>query len=391
MSANDPSAQDKRDRLSKALGAAFLSHQVESLERSVDSLTFSCDGRLLPPPRPTSTGRTVQVNSTSNHRNGPIMKGGSDTRSGTSGVKRPIKVVDASVLVHALPVVKRWLRQDTHQLVIPLQAFSTLDALKKAPAALYDLAHEATRFLESQLAIAQRIEMVLGGPGPEADAKIRLRAQAAGEEVSWEQVEQFFQIPPKAYPLVNQDPPVDSENEGPTDVIEPRLPSAQDLPCSWRSPLQCALFFASQSPKHLFVLFNTLHLLDVVAPPPPAIPFISGSAKRAPPPSLNYLAISSGDTLARFVQTHYERSIPLYVVPSSEVVAAKEWLKALAKETATAKGNLSQGAKPDSKGSKSMGSAHAKRRSGTTGDRGGAGSKGGRRNGAGTEGKLFVP
>ncbi|SCV68433.1 BQ2448_554 [Microbotryum intermedium] len=391
MSANDPSAQDKRDKLSKALGAAFLSHQVESLERSVNSLTFSRDGRLLQPPRPTSTSRTAHVGSASNHRNGPNAKGHSEPRSGTNGAKRPIKVVDASVLVHALPVVKRWLRQDTHQLVIPLQAFSTLDALKKAPAALRDLAHEATRFLESQLAIAQRIESALGGPGPEADAKIRLRAQAADEEVAWDQVERLFYIPQEAYPLVNQDPPLDPESEDATEVIEPRLPSAQDIPRSGRSPLQCALFFASQSPKNVFVLFNTLHLLDRmgVATPPPALTSSSGTGAKTSPPPLDYLAISSGDTLARFVKTHYERSIHLYVVPSSEVVAAKEWLKALAKETA-AKANPS-GGKADPNETKSRGSAHAKRRSGTTGDRGGAGSKGGRRNGADDEEKLFVP
>ncbi|GAA5947001.1 hypothetical protein JCM10213_007270, partial [Rhodosporidiobolus nylandii] len=93
--------EQKRQRLSRTLGAAFLAHRVSELEASVDKLTFSRDPRLA----------------------GSGGRGGRGGRGGAIGTrqgKREIRVVDASVLIHALPVLKRWVREDTYQIVVPL-------------------------------------------------------------------------------------------------------------------------------------------------------------------------------------------------------------------------------------------------------------------------------
>lgn len=94
------------------MGAAFLSHQVAQLERSVNSITFSRDARLYDPGR----------------RGGRGGAGGSESRthsrahaSEKSEEPRQCRVIDASALVHALPLIKRWVRENTFQLIVPLQ------------------------------------------------------------------------------------------------------------------------------------------------------------------------------------------------------------------------------------------------------------------------------
>lgn len=85
------------------MGAAFLAHQVTQLERSVDSITFSRDARLYDPSSASRRGR------------GPGSGGG------RGGTKREVRVLDASALVHALPLLKKWIREDRYQLVVPLE------------------------------------------------------------------------------------------------------------------------------------------------------------------------------------------------------------------------------------------------------------------------------
>lgn len=87
---------EQRDRLSKAMGAAYLAAQVRQLEQSVDSLQFSRDARLYDGkrnPAPPSSATRV----------------------------RERRIVDVSALVHALPLLKRAVREDTYELVVPLQ------------------------------------------------------------------------------------------------------------------------------------------------------------------------------------------------------------------------------------------------------------------------------
>ena len=110
----------QRDLLSKRMAAALLQHQVTELERSVDSINFSRDSRLYDP---SSRGRGGRGG-----RGGPGRGVGA---GGRAGGQRERRVVDASALVHALPVLKRWIREDAYQLIIPLQGQSGNDALCK--------------------------------------------------------------------------------------------------------------------------------------------------------------------------------------------------------------------------------------------------------------------
>ncbi|BGP21714.1 hypothetical protein Rt10032_c01g0417 [Rhodotorula toruloides] len=322
----------KRERQQKALGAAFLAHQVSELEKSVDMLAFSRDPRL---------------------HGGRGGRGGRG-RGGGSGEsrqdKREVRVVDASALVHALPVLKRWIREDRYQLVVPLSALSTLDLLKKAPNPLHDLARDATRFLEGQLDIARQIQAAFSPA--DADARTRLRAQRQTEETPWSEVEKLFKVPegwvvelPEG---VEVPPPAVGE-----EAESLPLPTANDIPRDLRSTTQCLLHFhlaaRTSSPVDtapVGVVYNSL----LATPPPLADPLnrlVAHSAAisvdpsdpsssprrktREPAPLPDFLALSSGDALSYYLSTFFPSIInPLYVIPSTEVVAASSWLKAQA-------------------------------------------------------------
>ncbi|GAA5949119.1 hypothetical protein JCM21900_004866 [Sporobolomyces salmonicolor] len=382
----------QRERQAKALGAAFLAHQVSELEKSVDTLTFSRDPRLY------GSGRGGGAR-------GGRGRGGAAAGGARQGqVKREVRVVDASVLVHALPVLKRWVREDLYQLVVPLSALSTLDVLKRSPPPLHDLARNATRFLETQLNIARQIQAAWSGA--EADARIRLRAQASHEEMSWSEVEKLFAVPegyivemPKAEDGTPLCLPVGEAGEEPA---PPPPPTANDIPRHLRSTLQCLLYFHARSqarpspsksdspPTPSIVLYNSL------IPTPPLIPasllsllhstsirnksFLDSSA--APPP--DYLALSSGDALAYYLSTFFP-AVPHYAIPSSEVLAATQWLTSQATAMAAAKEAAGGGG---GRGGRGGGRGRG------DGRRGGSGAGGRNGRGGGSEGPsrtLFVP
>lgn len=103
----------QRQRQSKALGAAFLAHQVSQLEQSVDTLAFSRDSRLY------SRGGSRGGARGGNARG--ACRGGANAASGVHlDRQRPVRVIDPSALVHALPVLKRWIREDKYKLIVPL-------------------------------------------------------------------------------------------------------------------------------------------------------------------------------------------------------------------------------------------------------------------------------
>lgn len=119
--------------MSRALGAAFLSHQVEQLEKSVNTPqgawrekknTFA--NQRLPPFKQAGQRR----------RNGRESDGDIDFRRRRShedyeeSKDADVIIVDASVLVHALSQVKKWCRDGRQEIVIvPLEG-----ALKQWPA-----------------------------------------------------------------------------------------------------------------------------------------------------------------------------------------------------------------------------------------------------------------
>ena len=127
--------------MSRALGAAFLSHQVEQLEKSVNNRTPGAENwRDRRVPRSDQAGR----NPTEQHHNSP----GALTSRRVSGSPpkqriddRPLRdplekkqkrgrnakdadiiVLDASVLIHALGQLKKWSRDGREEIIIvPLE------------------------------------------------------------------------------------------------------------------------------------------------------------------------------------------------------------------------------------------------------------------------------
>ncbi|GAA5994965.1 uncharacterized protein JCM10292_004458 [Rhodotorula paludigena] len=406
--------QQKRERQVKALGAAFLAHQVSQLERDVDTLAFSRDPRLYGGARGRGRG------------------GGRGGASGAAGPRagaaheahREVRVVDASVLVHALPVLKRWVRQDQYQLVVPLSALSTLDLLKKAPQPLHDLAREATRFLETQLDIARQIRAAFSPA--DADARTRLRAQRQEEEISWTEVEKLFVVPedwvvelPEGVEL-----PVPEEAAEPAPL--PR-PAASDIPLHLRSTLQCVLYFhlhrAPSTPPDSPV--GVIYKSNLSTPPPlasslaklvssssasttrssapssprkPRRPTDSTSSSSAPPEP-DFLALSSGDALAYYLSTFFPSvslgsgAPPLHAVPSTEVDAAGAWLRQQAQ--AMARMRDAEAGSGRGRGGGGEGRGRGRGRGGGGGGRGRGGGRGGAGQGGGSGGgahkTLFVP
>lgn len=123
--------------MSRALGAAFLNHQVEQLEKSAASGNW----RSRAPNTQASTKRAQHPGN-----NAPIATSGKQApRKKAAGmlviprdtppasVRRSMEdekdadvvIVDASVLVHALHQVKKWCRDGRHEVVIvPLEGVS---------------------------------------------------------------------------------------------------------------------------------------------------------------------------------------------------------------------------------------------------------------------------
>ncbi|KAM0751678.1 hypothetical protein T439DRAFT_216282 [Meredithblackwellia eburnea MCA 4105] len=420
-----PNSNDQRDKLSKAMGAAFLAHQVSQLERSVDKLSFSRDPRLA---------------------NGPLVARRGGAASGAGGLNRKeIRVLDASALVHALPLVKRWIREDTFHLVVPLDVFSTLDILKRASGPLHELAREATRFLEVQLDIARRISQdktfVPKNPR-DMDPRVRLRAQQKGEELSWAEVESKFRVPadwPTPPPLPPRGPGEESD-DNPEIEEDSYVPTPQDIPRTLRSTLQCALYFSQLSSPpsiaiHETVSFDPTPLIIASTTRRQAshkdqtttseathhsgsLTPVSGNKQERQ--DIDFDILASGSSLAYFSSTFFPAPsssksdassqsvtvsgfnsaespvavINFYRIPSTEILAAKDWAKALA--AARAGDSEAQGSRNVSgNGGKSRGGdgkGRGGRGGGSRGDdgrRGGGNPRGGR---GGSGGKwLFVP
>lgn|ERR1700753_3002973 len=127
--------------MSRALGAAFLSHQVEQLEKSVNNRTVGTSkwrDRRAPHSDQTARG------SSENHRNstnpltssrvsGSPPKQRTNDRSlrdstdkkqkrGEETKDADVVVLDASVLIHALGQLKKWCRDGRGEIIIiPLE------------------------------------------------------------------------------------------------------------------------------------------------------------------------------------------------------------------------------------------------------------------------------
>ena len=108
--------------MSRALGAAFLNHQVEQLEKTVtNDRSGNWRDRRQQDHNSQPTRGIIQKRT-------PAGKPLSPGRKRAEDKDADVIVVDASVLVHALNQVKTWCRSDRKELiVVPLEgAFSPL-------------------------------------------------------------------------------------------------------------------------------------------------------------------------------------------------------------------------------------------------------------------------
>ncbi|KAK2467564.1 hypothetical protein APHAL10511_000419 [Amanita phalloides] len=222
MTDEGPTVSAKQLAMSRALGAAFLTHQVEQLEKTVNARAASGASGNWRDRRQATTKSNAGVGGGSHHyrdripasqqqqqqqqqqgkharkipgappsmaKSAPAVVGttkkkltqpphGRDSpasnrrlsdeerdkyrdRGGGFGNKDvDIVVVDASVLVHALYQVKRWCRDGREEvIIIPLEALNTLDLLKKGTTSLAQRARAASRILEAQVGTNPRIRV----------------------------------------------------------------------------------------------------------------------------------------------------------------------------------------------------------------------------------------
>ncbi|OBZ73376.1 hypothetical protein A0H81_07215 [Grifola frondosa] len=160
--------------MSRALGAAFLNHQVEQLEKSVSNAGSGGNWRERRNPDawrndPKRANVNIKI-AKKRDMQGPERDSSdekamrSEREHGREDWHGPkdadVIVVDASVLVHALPRVKKWCRDGREEVVIvPLEALNTLDLLKKGTSPLAQRARAASRILEAQVGTNPRIRV----------------------------------------------------------------------------------------------------------------------------------------------------------------------------------------------------------------------------------------
>jgi len=156
--------------MSRALGAAFLSHQVEQLEKTVSDVGPGA-GNWRDRRTPNNRGhnhpdgkRSRMQPAQPRRRDGDNLEMGDepDRKGPGRDVKEPkdadVVVIDASVLVHALTQVRKWCRDGREEIIIvPLEALNTLDLLKKGMSSLAQRARAASRVLEAQVGTNPRI------------------------------------------------------------------------------------------------------------------------------------------------------------------------------------------------------------------------------------------
>ncbi|KAF8882244.1 hypothetical protein BD779DRAFT_1612474 [Infundibulicybe gibba] len=177
--ADTKAAPANKIALSRALGAAFLNHQVQQLEKSVNNGPGSGNWRDRRPgagaqtlPNGTNRPRAEGANrrriddsppkgagrDRHNYSNPSRDQGRRRSSDDTEDKDADIVVVDASVLVHALYQVKKWCRDGREEVVVvPLEALNTLDLLKKGTSPLAQRARAASRILEAQVGTNPRI------------------------------------------------------------------------------------------------------------------------------------------------------------------------------------------------------------------------------------------
>lgn len=186
----DPPLDKNRTSMSRALGAAFLSHQVAELERNAtgnhrskpargrggraggarrsdrdqeydpdfDRARTRADFGINP--KPTEEGswrrRPQSSDDTASESTSPPRAIHGHVRSAPLP---DVIVVDGSVLIHALGAVQRWCRNNRTEVIIPLEALNTLDVLKSGTSYIAARSRAASRLLEEEVGANPRIRV----------------------------------------------------------------------------------------------------------------------------------------------------------------------------------------------------------------------------------------
>lgn len=283
---------EQREALSKALGQAFLGSKVAELERSVEDLTFSRG-----PARRQGVSNTSRGGSTKNAK----QSGKVQAKKTPAGPSR-LLVLDASVLVHGLPIVKEWVRESNTQIIVPLEVISTLDSefipsdhcsqaepftvLKKLPPPFIGLAREAVRFLDSQF---ER------NASRSKSSRPHFRPQAAEDQMPWPQVEEHF-VPVATSDQAKTVESSASVEESATTEETPEPETAKDTPRFLRALLQCYFQNENAAPNVYFAIAKPNEATEraIAALPPSSIspqpPSRSVPGKPAQPVRKSYSA-----------------------------------------------------------------------------------------------------
>ncbi|POW18995.1 hypothetical protein PSHT_05179 [Puccinia striiformis] len=238
-----PPITPDREKMSRALGAAFLQHKVQQLEQNLDNLSFKRDLHYPPPTRNLHQSAHPQNNSNRNQSKKKTSVQ-SDPTTSIPSAPPPIKVIDTSMLIHALPILKKWVREAKYKIVIPLDVVSELDFLKTSSPPIHGLVREATSWLDRQFQSSSRQPQASHKQGQAC-----LIAQQTGDESSWEELSKQFIPPPlevASIPFIKELTSQDGEEEEEPE-LDYRTLISTDLPDQYRSLLQCALYYQLHS------------------------------------------------------------------------------------------------------------------------------------------------
>lgn len=185
MAAAQTSNPAKHDALSRALGAAFLNHQVEMLEQTVESRQTprSLNARKGREPKkaPGAFRGDTPKRSPDAPRHSSFNNSIGSVNQNQPGLDADVIITDSSLLIHSLSYLQLALHPPRHLLkdgkttgpmiVVPLEVLNTLDLLKKGSAPSAKRAREASRLLEREV-----------GENPQ------IRVQRETEYITWNDV-----------------------------------------------------------------------------------------------------------------------------------------------------------------------------------------------------------
>ncbi|GAA95430.1 uncharacterized protein L969DRAFT_92566 [Mixia osmundae IAM 14324] len=239
----DAQLSDEADlsSLSASLNGTSLSQHVEAQPQGTSLLsspaahsmrvTRSMSGTARPTASAMNTGPNGQVPPPSSPSKGCIY------------------IVDTSALLYALPVVRRWAREEAHTLIIPVEVINTLDALKKLPPPMSHKVRATSKYIEEQFARKS------------TGQRTKLHAQMPHQTLPWQAI-----------------------HLGQTPSVQVATHNLDDTPAYLKPLLQCARHFerSSQGGKDVRILYALGPLDEPVETPRRPVPARASTAPQSP-------------------------------------------------------------------------------------------------------------